>query len=468
MKTLVLLACHQADHRRTVIPRFQSLRLVCKRFACSRRILQVLFKGIQFRADPDGFAAIQHTDVQKFAEHVKQVTFTAPRYSTAMTRDIFNEIVLAQTVNDFANSHDMWNGFGSYAYEHRGHQKFLLEHMEDRLPFSDEAIRTGYQKYQDAAKDCHDLLQSEQLSNTWTSILRAFHNCHTVRLPEPDFDDSQQRQPNAESAYPLIRPHRHDQVHRDEVCRRLAAPLGDSLFAASMDSLARAGITVRSLDVSCAMTGEFRRVSLPDLTQMQALFFRPRVSSIGADVAADGGYQRTADRSAKFLNTVMQKCSDELVEFTHDDNWCPCPMRWPADEVVQLPKIRRIVLGSGTVRSKNLRAWIQHMPSLEHLELRGSNSDGSNPTGWRTIFDAVKDHMEKHQPKRMVLSLDQVPAADWAEISMHQDLTKLEDRILQFVEEDMDEVGDIDIVLIRYMTGLAGWDNAATRAWLES
>lgn len=190
-----------------------------------------------------------------------------------------------------------------------------------------------------------------------------------------------------------IRPHYHDEVHESWKCRRVAAPVGDSLFPARIASIAAAQVKIQTLDISCAMTGEFRWDELPDwaqldLRQLKVFRFGPDVRSIGECLESVEVRDAASNRAASAITAIVKNCSTSLQVFEYKNT---CPMHWPPEEVVKLPQLRAIHLGSDDLQPQNMAAWMAEMPSLELLQLSGTRLRVRN-RHWLEVFDAVRNH----------------------------------------------------------------------------
>lgn len=444
-----------------VFPRLKALRLSSPRFAHLDLIRKTLFGGLQLVATPERFEHLAQTDISQIALFVKTVTFVAPPKCWTLTFEGFREVVLAQAIQKHAAENKIWDGDGSYAFEDDGHRKFIERHWNGKLPLSDDELRVGYAKYRDDALAARDVLLGDGLRAAWTRTLRALPNVHSSRFMSVDYDE------NGGSHLPMqpdciIRPHRHDQIHRDETCRRVAAPVGNAVFAAGIACLADAKVKVQSLDVACAMTSRFEWESLPgweklNLSQMQTFTFQPQVQSIGEDLDILGRSEDVvAERAADAVAAVLKKCGDSLEKLRYQNS---CPMQWPGGQVIRLPKLKHLSLDSGSIRPRHLKTWMSHMPSLEHFQLDGSSLCEHSYYGWRDVFDAIRDH-----PRGLHVHFDQIIANDCAEISLYYDTEGFQEFLDQ--QEDEDPWGDINRSLPLYLSGKIDY-NASLKEWLQ-
>ena len=392
---------------------------------------------------------------------MKTVTFVAPPKCWTLTSEGFREVVLAQAIQKHACENQIWDGDGSYAFEDDGHRKFIEWHWNGKFPLSDDQIRVGFEKYRDDALAAKDLLLGDELRAAWTSTLRALPNVHNLRFMSVDYDERGGSHLPVQPGC-IVRPHHHDRSHRDETCRRVAAPVGDALFSAGIACLADANVKVQSLDVACAMTSPFGWDNLPgweklNLSQMQTFTFQPQVQSIGEDFNIFGRSEDViAERAADAVAAVLKKCGNSLEKFRYDNS---CPMQWPGDQVIRLPRLKHLSLDSGSIRPRHLRTWMSHMPSLEHFQLDGSSLCEHHYYGWRDVFDAIRNH-----PKGLHVHFDQIIANDGAEISLYYHTDNFQEFLDQ--QESNDPWADIDRSLSLYLSGKIEY-NASLKEWLQ-
>lgn len=447
---------------RNVFPRLKALRLSSPRFAHLDLILKTLFGGLQLVATPERLEHLLQTDISQIAPFVQTVTFVAPPQCWTLTFEGFREVIIAQAIQKHASDHQIWDGDGSYAYEDDGHRKFIERHWNGKFPLSHDQIRVGFEEYHDDALAAQDVLLGNELRSAWTSTLQSLPHVHNLRFMSVAYNGRGGShlpvQPDC-----IVRPHRHDQIHRDETCRRVAAPAGDALFAAGITCLADANVKVDTLAVACAMTGLFEWDTLPgweklNLSQMHTFTFQPRVQSIGEDLDVSGGRSETdvAERAADAVAAVLDKCGNSLEKFRYENG---CPMQWPGDRVIALPKLKHLSLDSGSIRPRHLKTWMSQMPSLIHFQLDGSSLCEHQYYGWRDVFDAVRNH-----PRGLHVHFDQIVANDCAEISLFYDTDGFQEFLDQ--EESGDPWGDIDRSLALYLSGKIEY-NASLKEWLQ-
>ena len=390
---------------------------------------------------------------------MKTLTFVAPLKSWTLPFEAFREVILVQAMQIHASVHNIWPNFWSHS-DDSGRQSFIEEHWDGKFPLSDEQIRVGFEKYQVDALAVKDLLLGEELKVAWTSALRNLRNLHSLRFANVScsdfFDQNRPVQPDC-----TIRPHHHDSAHREETCEKAAEAIGEALFTAGLACLAQAHVKPRSLDVACAMTGQFGCDTLLDLekldlTQLQTFEFRPRIHSGGNNLDAFGGTDAVAERAADFVAVILKKSRDSLETFRYEDY---CPMRWPGAEVVPLSRLRVLSLGSGQIWSQNLSPWMAEMPSLDEFSLEGSMLCDDREYGWLGIFDVIRNH-----PKPMHIAFERIVAKDAAEVS----LDFYTDDYEGIVDISQDLNGNLDIYesLELYLSGKIEF-NESMRLWFD-
>jgi len=438
------------------------LRLSSLRFAYLNLIYRILFRKIDLVASSEHLEHVAETDFSHIAPFLKTVTFVAPTDSWALTLEGFREVIPAQAIQRYAADHEIRGGMKFNTYELEGHQKFIEQHWNGKgiTPLSKDRIRAGSEQYRRQALAARNLLCGEELRATWTSVLRKLANVHNVCFVTPRYEKPEgSRLPNS-SDY-IVRSHHRDRTHPDESCRIVIAPVGDALFAAGIACLAEANAKVQDLEVACAMTGEVEWETLAgwedlDLSQMWRFKFQPKVQSFGEDLDLLEGENAITAWAAIAVAAVLKKCRENLEEFSYDG--C-CPMQWPGDEVIDLPRLRYLSLDRGSIRPRNLRAWIATMPLLEDLRLHKTGLCGDVHHGWKYIFDAVRDH-----PTRMKIWFDRIITNGAPAFSLVYHTDDFQ-RVLE-QEEHQDPWEDITRSLSLYLSGKIEY-NRSLSMWLQ-
>ncbi|KAI9697020.1 MAG: hypothetical protein M1836_004981 [Candelina mexicana] len=114
-----------------------------------------------------------------------------------------------------------------------------------------------------------------------------------------------------------------------------------------------------------------------------ALHFAPQATS--------GGKDAIAERVAEAVSAMLEKCKDKLESFCFSLG-PNCPMQWPGEEVIDLPRLRELMLNGGSVRPRNLKAWMARMPSLDRLQFDFTHIHDDDPSSIMLIFDAIRVH----------------------------------------------------------------------------
>lgn len=445
----------------------KSLRLTCSRFAYLPLVQKTLFGDIQLVASPKGLDRLARTDIGRLVPFAKQVSFVAPIQSWALGYDIFREIVISEAIWKQVRE----RGFVTTGEEaaifpfdiRNGYQVFIDQVWDGRVPFTEDQIRAGFAEYQREARAVKDTVLGEQLKTKWASILRALHNVCSIRfIHEGHLEVSIAHPPTQPPC--VVQVHSHDECHRDEPCIRAAAPLGDALFAAGVVALAAADVKIRNLQVACAMTGRFEWDTLPEwsrpnLTEVRKFYFMPEVHWIEADRDTIGSHRHAAGRAAEAIAAVLNKCADHLEEFYYGDFLRLgrfCDIHWPGEEIIALPRLTRLRLGAGGVRTRNLSLWMEAMPSLQHLRL-DYPMRGDVWYGWKYVFDAVRNH-----PKGMKIDFEYIEGNHGAGVSVHYHTDDFQ-RYLN--KEEAKSISDgIDRDMALYMSGTIGY-NERLRKW---
>lgn len=424
------------------------MRLTCRRFAYLQLIQRTLFEGIQLVASPEHLELLTRTDVSHVASLVKRVTFVAPLQSWTLTYGVFKEVILAQAIRKHVLDHSLATGSGSYDFTHDPYQTFMDQNWNGQSPFSRDQICVGYDNYHRNALQVRDLIIGEKLKGIWAGTIQALPNVHSVRFASVEYQNS------CGSQFPvqpdcIVRPHHHDNVHRLETCQKVAAPVGDALFATATASLVMANVTIEELNVECVMTGDFGWRVLPDwsklnLSRVQRFDFQPRVHPVRVDC----GYDVIAKNAADAISAVLRSCRYSIEKLSYGSS---CPMHWPGDKVISLPRLTHLHLGKGNVRTRNLKRWIAQMPSLKHIQLIRSQRGDYRWYGWRYVFDAVRNHRNA-----MEVEFYNIDGDVGAKASIHyrtDDVSKylgMEEKPIIWV--------DIDRYMALYMSGIIDWN----------
>jgi len=430
--------------------------LSSSRFAYLNSIQRILFHSIVLVATPEHLEHLLRADISRIAPWVTTVTFVAPHNNWALRFRNFKKALIAQAVYEYARKNHVRHDFDS----DDGYRNFIEQHWSGRLPFFDGQVRVAYAKYHEAALNAKALLFSNGLKAAWTIALRALRNVERLHFTSEQLEELGILHSPVQPAC-IIRDHDHDRNHTEETCRRVAAPVGDALFAAGIYCLAKAKVKARVLDVACAMTGKLEWETLAgwkdlDLSQIWRFDFQPKVQSFEEDLDIFGGEDAIAARAANAVAAVLKKCGNKLEEFSYDRS---CPIIWPGDKVIHLPRLRHLSLDKGSIRPHNLRAWIATMPSLEDLILFDSKLCEDVYHGWKYIFDAVRNH-----PTRMRVYFDRIKTNDAADLSLEYHTDDFQ-RVLK-QEENQDPWEDIKRSLSLYLSGKIEF-NRSLRIWLQ-
>lgn len=409
-------------------------------------------------ATPEHIDHLVRTDISRISTWVKTVTLVAPPESWALTFEGFREVIVDQAVRKHASDHGIFNG-SNYHRGEEANQRYIERYWEGKFPIPDDQIRPGFDKYHKDALAAKELLCGNKLGSAWANALRPLQAVYTLRFKsyEPvTYEDPLRVQPDS-----VARCHHHDKKYQFNARGQIAAPVGDALFAAGVVCLADANLKPKQLDVDCNMTGLFGWGTLPkwedlDLSQIQIFNFQPELQ-LDEYLDAIGGEDTAAERAAEAIAAVLKKCKNNLQKFKYGSSEY---MQWPGDEVIELPNLRFLSLGSDCIRSQNLKSWMAKMPLLEHLELLGTSLFNEDYTGYLNVFDAIREH-----PIGIMLIFEEFPINRYDEIY----LSYHTDDFQRLLEQDENEDPDVEIYrsLSLYLSGKIEY-NGCLKDWLEN
>ncbi|KAI9716666.1 MAG: hypothetical protein M1812_005204 [Candelaria pacifica] len=184
-----------------------------------------------------------------------------------------------------------------------------------------------------------------------------------------------------------------------------APAIGDALFATSVACLADTNQRIKSLDISCHMTGKLGFNMLPgwtafDLSHLQDLWFAPRTQSSEAQPTTSEEDNTIAERSAEAIMAILLKCKDKLESF-----YISRATQCPGEEVLDLPELRELMFNCGYIRPRNLEAWMARMPSIDRLQFESTLVYDDDPSSTMAIFDAVRLHPRNSRGIRVMFDI---------------------------------------------------------------
>ena len=428
------------------------MRLAHPRFAYLDILIKTLFGAIQLVATPRRVERLEHADISPIACFVRKVTFVTPPHSWTMNYEEFREVITAQEIQGYGFDHQSWSVSRSFDRRNTTEQDWSGD-----LTLSENQIESAFEGYRSDALAAETLLLGETLKATWTKVLGALSQSLVLRFIS---NENNRYGTSHLPAQPdcVIRPHQHDEVHQSETCDRIAAPVGDALFAAGIACLAETNLEINTFEVACIMTGRFGWEILPgwgslDLSQTKRFIFEPCHDWIYHDYPnlADGA-DAIADRAADAIDAVMKKCNINLEEFTYNS----CPKQWPDPTVVPLPKLKKLTINGGNIRGENLRLWMAEMRSLEYFDASFTDSD---PPGWSKVFQGIRDHSQG-----MEIHFNPIFIGD-GEIRLHYHTRNFQ-KFLEKEEDTGQPWSEDDSTLPLYLSGKIEF-NAETRRYLQ-
>ena len=419
------------------------MRLSSPRFAYLPLLQKTLFSTVQLVPTPDHLENLARADISRLTSFANTINFVAPAKNWTITLEGFREVVIAQAIQKHA-----WDSPNRPIFSTCSFQAYIKRHWNGKFPVSDDQIRVGFEKYHAEALAIRDLLLGGELETAWISALQVLQNVRHLRFVSArHVERDGEHLPAAPDC--IIRPHDHGDDHPYESCDRAATAMGDAVFAAGIGCVAKADLKAQILEVRCFMTGDFGWESLSswqrlDLSQLQEFRFGPRMESELPDYWKQS--EVIADRATDAVAAVLRKCKGSLEYLRYEP---PCPMRWPDQEVIPLPKLRDLYLAEGFVRTGNLSRWMAGMLLLKCFQLEyADHCEG----GWMDLFDAIRDH-----PNRIRISFEEtITVQDFESFGMDYDTADFE--IYLETPESDDPYENIERSLALYLSGKIEYD----------
>jgi hypothetical protein len=405
--------------------------------------------------------------------YVKTIVMEPTKYSWTMTEEIFGDIVLIAPLQDFCNRdwEKIWarkdagedisgaTFLGRTEFAQLGMRGFVQEYMDGEMPFSDEDISAGFERYMQHAQRTRDAYETNQVQRAWIKVLTELPDVHDFKIGNWDYGCTSKKPWRELGCEIEGHEHYYGRGHEEDVCRRLQEPVGKALFAAAIASLAAARSKIAHLNVECVVDGYFAwadsgELNNLDLSRLQTLSFQP------IEVTNDepGSEATITARYSIAITALLRKCSNTLQTLDFCSDLPLCPMRWPPPNTpgsLDLPPFPALTSFTTGV-SLHLSAFshfLHRAPTLSHL---GLNSCEGELGKWRYLWDAIRDH-----PNRMNLELDELPCIDWTELSVHHHTGEPSKEA--FVDDPYD---NIYYSLENYLSGRRHWDRSL-RLWFD-
>ncbi|XPS72343.1 hypothetical protein M3J09_004508 [Ascochyta lentis] len=456
----------------------KSLRLACRQYAYLPRLLEKLFHGIRLVASSEQVYLAETLDLSVIKPYVKSIAMEPSKYSWAMTKDTFQDIVLVTPLQQFCyamnrkglqtmrTGKDFSNPIpiGRDQFADLGLTGFVQQYMDGKMPFSSAEIGEGFEHYMQHARCIHDMFETQQVQRAWTRVCMQLPNVQVFRVGRWEFDG--RGESNWRNLGCDVQPHEHyyGRGHDKAVCRRLQEPVGEALYSTAIASLAAARAKITQLDIECVVDGNFawaRNGALDglDLANLEILTFGP----LGAEPREDygSGSEREAAVHAHCnhaITTLLRKCSTSLQKLVLFPNFSCYDMDWPPSDItvpnepLAFPALKSFTTGI-SLRLSSFTLFLHQCPVLEYLQLDGCHGDDGE---WRELWDAIRNH-----PNRMTLKLDQLPCNSYAEVGVCHHTGEASGTA--FSSDPWDNIG---YSLENYLSGRRHWDRSL-RMWFD-
>ena len=357
----------------------RSLRLACRQYAHLPWLLQHLFRGLRFLASP---TAVELSHLSLMLPYVERIVFEPTKYSWAMTRDTFREIVLFRALQPHCAEHDV----SEPRLALMGAETFIQDYLQGKPPVDEQELQRHYETYMTHANETKELYDSGILAPAWASVLRKLPNVGMVRIGRWDYTGDEILDAELLSTLAAGQSHRCD--HEEHVCRRLQAPVGDAIVSIAFSALHEAGVGITQLDIKCVQSGDFTwaddgSLGRLDLSQTHKLLFRPCCQEIG-EYHADEEEQRIGQRCGLALDQLLKRCSPSIKHLEIFPGISFSPMLFPLDAPRPLPALRFLKTGAD-LRFAAFANLIKDAGDLREVHFDGNHGVRGSGT-WRQIW----------------------------------------------------------------------------------
>ena len=435
--------------------------------------MEILFHRMCLVASSEQAELAHVTDLSTIKPYVKAIVMKPTKYSWTMTADIFEDIVLIGPLQEFCDRdrEKIWarrdagedisgaTYLGRDQFANLGMRGFVENYMDGKMPFSDQEIKIGFERYMQHAQFTQNAYETKQIQHAWTKVLAQFPNVHTFKFRR--WNHGHRNKTPWKDLGCDIEEHEHyyGKGHEEAVCRQLQEPVGEALFSAAIASLTAARSRIEHLTIKSVVDGHFTwadngELDDLDLLDLETLSFQP----VMAEYYTVDSESVVTNRCGIATTALLHKCRDTLQKLDFCSSLSHCPMSWPPSSVpgtLDLPSLP-VLTSFRTCLTLNLSAFARFLhclPALSHLQLDSCHGDNGT---WRDLWDAIRNHTN-----RMELEFDQLPCVDWTELGLCHHTGEASKE--EFVEDPYER---IQYSLENYLSGRIHWDRSL-RLWFD-
>lgn len=334
--------------------RLKALRLVSRQFAYNYRLLQHLFGTFWLVASPEYIKRLTEVGISRLLTNIKGTTFIAPLPTWTASFEDLEQAVHGGNV--------------------QGSQSLYLN---DQFSQAGKLFRR----------------HNARLKATWSSSRQDMLENTIVRL-ESLTDTGYECQYAPESPNEILQYDNHT-IFFDHDAKQGEHSIvaGDLFLLTVIVCLAHTKVKPKTLVIQCDITPGSDWVKLEvwkkvDLIRLNKLEFRLHREGSNATERDLERYGRT--EAVRILNGIFQRCIQSLESFSY--GWFHTP--FPHDNLLALPKLKKLELARCDVVPRELAAWISQLTSLEYLELDDTYCPGPL-IDWFFLFAAIRDHTNR-------------------------------------------------------------------------
>jgi hypothetical protein len=390
-------------------------------------------------------------DLSGIRPFVKKIVFQPSKYSWDMTNDIYGDISIINKLFAFCQEKEdemkaehihgetRWRIHfpGTSEVFKLGYTDFVRKYMDGEMPISRDEIEASFEKYMGSAIELRGMFESGQVHHAWTNMLLQLPNVHTFGIGRWKYEDD----------------HKHDwHKHNEVVCRQVQEPVGEAVFNTTLASLISAGSRIEKLRINSMTDCHFAwadngTLDALDLSCLHAL-------KLDIECCHDFHHNSLQEDEVRIrfniaVTALLRKCQSSLRHLRVLSTHCP-DFEWPPTDageshgIPPLPALESFTTEL-TLLLPNFADLLLQSCELKHLKLNLCHGDLGD---WHELWDAIRNH-----PSRMLLTFDQLPCNEVAEVSMDHHTGE------ESKEEWSDDVwGNINYSLENYLSGRRHWD----------